>query len=101
MPDCVDCDRSSDHARGPVAERKPPGRHLRRYVVAYVLLLTVGWTGAHRHYLRKPVSGLLYAATLGYMMLGVFADDFLLPSMIRQSLTPGREHFQRLLWLHY
>jgi restriction system protein len=41
---------------------------------ALLLCLFLGWLGAHRFYVGKIGSGLLYACTGGICLLGVFVD---------------------------
>lgn len=48
--------------------------------VGYLLWL-VGFTGAHRFYYGKPLTGLLWFFTLGLLGIGWLVDAFLLPSM--------------------
>jgi TM2 domain-containing membrane protein YozV len=52
--------------------------------VGYVLWL-FGFTGAHRFYYGKPVTGTLWFFTLGLLGLGWLIDLFLIPSMDRQA----------------
>lgn len=53
-------------------------------VVGYILWL-FGFTGSHRFYFGKPVSGTLYFLTLGLLGIGWLIDLFLIPSMDRQA----------------
>lgn len=56
------------------------------------LLWIFGFTGAHRFYYGKPVSGTLWFFTLGLLGIGWLIDLFLIPSMDRkadQRYTPG------------
>ncbi|MDP1613127.1 MAG: TM2 domain-containing protein [Sulfuritalea sp.] len=52
--------------------------------VGYVLWL-FGFTGAHRFYYGKPVTGTLWFFTLGLLGIGWLIDLFLIPSMDRQA----------------
>ena len=52
--------------------------------VGYVLWL-FGFTGAHRFYYGKPVTGTLWFFTLGLLGIGWVIDLFLIPSMDRQA----------------
>ena len=59
--------------------------------VGYVLWL-FGFFGAHRFYYGKPITGILYALTLGLFFVGWIVDLFLIPSMAqnaRQNNIPG------------
>ncbi len=44
-----------------------------------------GFTGAHRFYYGRPISGTLYFFTFGLLGIGWFIDLFLIPSMDRQA----------------
>ena len=54
-------------------------------LVAYLLLLFLGGLGIHRFYLGRPVSGIFYLLTLGFLGFGCFIDLFLIPGMVRQE----------------
>ena len=45
---------------------------------AYILLIFLGWLGAHRFYIGKFGSGLIYMFTCGLMGIGLFFDLFTL-----------------------
>lgn len=47
-------------------------------VATMLLLVLLGTTGAHRFYLRRTRSGVLYLATLGLLGIGVIIDAILL-----------------------
>ncbi len=49
------------------------------------LLWIFGFTGAHRFYYGKPVTGTLWFLTLGLFGIGWLIDLFLIPSMDRQA----------------
>jgi TM2 domain-containing membrane protein YozV len=51
------------------------------------LLWIFGFTGAHRFYYGKPVTGTLWFFTLGLLGIGWLVDLFLIPSMDRQAGT--------------
>jgi hypothetical protein len=52
-------------------------------VVAFVLWGTLGWFGAHRFYLERPVTGLAMLFTLGGGLLWWIVDAFLIGSMVK------------------
>ena len=52
--------------------------------IGYLLLL-FGFTGAHRFYFGKPVTGLIWLCTGGLLGVGWFIDLFLIPSMDRDA----------------
>ena len=49
------------------------------------LLWIFGFTGAHRFYYGKPVTGTIWFFTLGLLGIGWLIDLFLIPSMDRQA----------------
>jgi TM2 domain-containing membrane protein YozV len=49
------------------------------------ILWIFGFTGAHRFYFGKPISGTIYFFTLGLLGIGWLIDLFLIPSMDRQA----------------
>ena len=53
-------------------------------VVGYALWI-FGFTGAHRFYYGKPVTGTIWVFTLGLLGIGWLIDLFLIPSMDRQA----------------
>jgi len=60
----------------------PHDTHLKS--VGYILWL-FGFTGSHRFYYGKPISGTIYFLTLGLLGIGWLIDLFLIPSMDRQA----------------
>lgn len=52
--------------------------------VGYILWI-FGFTGAHRFYFGKPISGTVYFFTLGLVGIGWLIDVFLIPSMNREA----------------
>ena len=60
-------------------------------VIGYLLWL-FGFTGSHRFYYGRPVSGTIYFFTLGLFFVGWLVDLFLIPSMDRKAdlrFAPG------------
>jgi len=53
-------------------------------VVGYCLWL-FGFTGAHRFYYGRPISGTIWFLTLGLLGVGWLIDLFLIPSMDRDA----------------
>jgi TM2 domain-containing membrane protein YozV len=45
----------------------------------------VGFTGSHRFYFGKPISGTIWALTLGLLGVGWVIDLFLIPGMDRDA----------------
>jgi len=52
--------------------------------VGYILWL-FGFTGSHRFYFGKPISGTIYFFTFGLLGIGWLIDLFLIPSLDRQA----------------
>ncbi len=52
--------------------------------VGYVLWL-MGFTGSHRFYFGKPISGTIYFFTFGLLGLGWLIDLFLIPGLERKA----------------
>lgn len=58
--------------------------------MGYVLWI-FGFTGAHRFYYGKPISGTLWFLTLGLLGIGWIIDLFLIPGMDRAADLRFRE----------
>ncbi|MFZ5758793.1 MAG: NINE protein [Thermodesulfobacteriota bacterium] len=58
--------------------------------IGYILWI-FGFTGSHRFYYGKPISGTLYFFTLGLLGIGWLIDIFLIPAMDRQADLRFRE----------
>ena len=52
--------------------------------IGYILWL-FGFTGSHRFYFGKPITGTIWFFTLGLLGIGWLIDLFLIPSMNRQA----------------
>ena len=52
--------------------------------MGYILWI-FGFTGSHRFYYGKPISGTIWFFTLGLFLIGWLIDLFLIPSMDRQA----------------
>lgn len=52
--------------------------------IGYILWI-FGFTGSHRFYYGKPISGTIWFFTLGLFLIGWIVDFFLIPSMDRQA----------------
>ena len=53
-------------------------------VIGYLLWI-FGFTGSHRFYYGRPISGTIWFFTLGLLGIGWLVDLFLIPSMDRQA----------------
>jgi TM2 domain-containing membrane protein YozV len=58
--------------------------------VGYILWL-FGFTGSHRFYYGKPISGTIYFLTFGLFLIGWIVDLFLIPSMDKAADLRFRE----------
>lgn len=61
-----------------------------RKSIGYILWI-FGFTGSHRFYYGKPISGTIYFFTLGLLLIGWIIDLFLIPSMDREADLRFRE----------
>lgn len=52
--------------------------------IGYILWI-FGFTGAHRFYYGRPVTGTIWFCTLGLLGIGWLIDVFLIPSMDREA----------------
>ena len=53
-------------------------------IIGYILWI-FGFTGSHRFYYGKPVTGTIWFFTLGLLGIGWLIDVFLIPSMDREA----------------
>lgn len=60
----------------------PKDTHLK--TIGYILWI-FGFTGSHRFYYGKPVTGTIWFFTLGLLFIGWIVDLFLIPSMDRRA----------------
>lgn len=71
----------------PGMDREADGRFVggeNNYSVAWLLLTFLGIFGAHRMYIGKWVSGILYLLTGGFFLLGVLYDFWTLNAQISE-----------------
>lgn len=59
-------------------------------LIGYILWV-FGFTGAHRFYFGKPVTGAIRFCTLGLIGVGWLIDVFLIPSMEKEADSKYRE----------
>ena len=57
--------------------------HTHSQTIAYVLWI-VGFTGAHRFYYGRPITGIIWLLTGGLFLIGWILDLFLIPHMNRK-----------------
>jgi len=60
----------------------PNNTHLKS--IGYILWI-FGFTGSHRFYYGKPISGTIWFFTMGLFLVGWIIDLFLIPSMDRRA----------------
>ncbi len=61
---------------------RPPDTHSK--LIGYLLWI-FGFTGAHRFYYGKPITGTIWFFTCGFLLIGWIVDLFLIPSMDRAA----------------
>jgi TM2 domain-containing membrane protein YozV len=69
-------------------------------VIGYILWI-FGFTGSHRFYYGKPITGTLWFLTGGLFLIGWIVDLFLIPGMDRRAnlrYTPGRYDYT-ITWI--
>lgn len=69
-------------------------------VIGYIFWI-LGFTGAHRFYFGRPLTGILWFFTGGLLLIGWIVDFFLIPSMAEvasRRYTPGRYDYS-IAWL--
>jgi TM2 domain-containing membrane protein YozV len=59
-------------------------RETHKMLVGYLLWI-FGFTGAHRFYYGRPISGTIYFLTLGLLGIGWLIDLILIPGMDREA----------------
>ena len=76
------------------------GNNTHSKAIGYVLWI-FGFTGSHRFYFGRPISGTLWLFTCGLFFIGWIIDLFLIPAMdasADQRYTPGRIDYT-LAWI--
>jgi len=60
-----------------------------------------GFIGLHRFYFGKPISGAIWALTLGLFFIGWIIDLFLIPDMADEARIrfPGGQYDYNLTWI--
>jgi TM2 domain-containing membrane protein YozV len=58
-------------------------------LVGYILWI-FGFTGSHRFYYGRPITGTIWFFTFGLLLIGWIVDLFLIPSMARTAGTRFR-----------
>ena len=68
----------------PAIPTASPPNDTHRKSIGYVLWI-FGFTGSHRFYFGKPISGTIWFFTLGLLGIGWLIDLFLIPGLDRQA----------------
>ncbi len=80
--------------KNPLLKPQAPHQYVKYVPVGYVtshsiligyLLWVIGFTGAHRFYFGKPLTGILWFFTGGLLGIGWLVDAFLIPSMNQEA----------------
>lgn len=58
-----------------------------RLVISYAFLMALGFAGAHRFYLGRTYTAILYLCTGGFLGIGVVIDFFMLPFMVAEDIN--------------
>lgn len=66
------------------AARQVPVPETHNVVIAYILW-AFGFFGAHRFYVGRPITGTIWALTLGVFLIGWLIDLVLIPRMVQQA----------------
>lgn len=77
-------------------------RETHSIMIGYILWI-FGFTGAHRFYFGKPISGTIWLCTAGLFGIGWLIDLFLIPGLYRRAekrYTAGRYDFTAAWLLH-
>ena len=59
---------------------------MRKLLLSYVFLIGLGFLGAHRFYLERYYTGMIYLCTGGFCGVGVVVDFFMLPFMVADDI---------------
>ena len=80
----------NNHEARPIYE--PPASETHFLVIGYILWI-FGFTGSHRFYFGKPITGTIWFLTAGLLLIGWLIDLVLMPGLERQAnrrYLPGR-----------
>ena len=73
---------------------------MRKLLISYAFLFALGFAGAHRFYLGRFYTGVLYLCTAGFLGIGVIIDFFMIPFMIADDIdSEGGDVMEFLLRL--
>jgi len=60
---------------------------MRKLLISYAFLFALGFAGAHRFYLGRFYTGVLYLCTGGFLGLGLILDFFMIPFMVADDIS--------------
>jgi len=60
---------------------------MRKLVLSYAFLCALGFAGAHRFYLGRTYTAVLYLCTGGLCGIGVILDFFMIPFMVAEDIN--------------
>jgi|TARA_R110001583_G_scaffold21333_16_gene81083 TM2 domain-containing membrane protein YozV len=60
---------------------------MRKLILSYAFLMGLGFAGAHRFYLGRTYTAVLYLCTGGLCGIGVILDFFMIPFMVAEDIN--------------
>ena len=80
--------------------QRQPAYGDRSKLLAYLFWI-FGFIGLHRFYLGRPISGAIWALTMGLLLVGWLVDLFLIPTMVEDASEryPAKASDYNLAWV--
>ena len=80
--------------------QRQPASGDRSKLLAYLFWI-FGFIGLHRFYLGRPISGAIWALTMGLLLVGWLVDLFLIPTMVEDASEryPAKASDYNLAWV--
>ena len=80
--------------------QRQPALGDRSTLLAYLFWI-FGFIGLHRFYLGRPISGAIWALTMGLLLVGWLVDLFLIPAMVEDASEryPAKTTDYNLAWV--
>jgi TM2 domain-containing membrane protein YozV len=80
--------------------QRQPAYGDRSKLLAYLFWI-FGFIGLHRFYLGRPISGAIWALTMGLLLVGWLVDLFLIPAMVEDASEryPAKASDYNLAWV--
>ena len=60
---------------------------MRNLILSYAFLFALGFAGAHRFYLGRTYTAVLYLCTGGLCGIGLIVDFFMIPFMVAEDIN--------------